>query len=106
MRQVELSHFDEEGHYAPLLSQEDVRLEHLFLSGGTLGSFEVCPPEDVNLDVEVSLSSGASARWSGIYLTGPVELGWSYRRGDRLVVRCRNVSLLQVFVRTILRVSS
>jgi hypothetical protein len=101
---VEVARRDDEGHYATVVPQEKVVLDHLFLSSGTLSSVEVRPPEDVCLDIEVTLTGGSMARWSGIYVVGEVALGWGFQKGDRLKVSCRNVSLLDVFARVDLHI--
>lgn len=95
---VEISHLGEDGHYEPLDSQDTANIEHLVVWDCVVRSIRVFHPEAQSLDITVEAPK-ASARWSGIYEPGKVELGILLLKGDRLRVRAKNVGHDRVLVR-------
>lgn len=95
---VEISHLGEDGHYEPLDPQETAHIEHLAVWDCIVRSIRVFHPEAHSLDITIEAPK-ASARWSGIYEPGTVDLGLFLSKGDRLRVRAKNVGHDRVLVR-------
>ena len=95
---IVLAHMDDDGHYLPIEAQEHATIEYLVLGSYLLKSVEVFEPESSSLDVSFT-SPNASARWSGIYQNGRVDLGVPVKSGDRIVVKVKNVGHGSVLAR-------
>lgn len=99
---VEISHRDDDGHYLALGAQETVTLTHRVSEPMWISRVEVSRPENESLDVLLSAKGGLSARWSGLYLVDPVEIGWKLYPGDFIQIQVKNIGSLATLARIFL----